>query len=123
MEAGKTLEQGNPSFKYSRIEFPRFNDDNLDGWVFRCEQFFEYEGTTEKKKVKIIAINLEGKALQWHRAMMAGRVGSGLPNLSDFLRGLFHRFGHTLYEDPMSGLINLKQTAMFKSSWISSMGC
>lgn len=31
VEAGETPKLGNPSFKYSRIEFPRFNGDDLDG--------------------------------------------------------------------------------------------
>ncbi|XP_016471483.2 uncharacterized protein LOC107793610 [Nicotiana tabacum] len=81
-----------------------------DGWIYRCEQFFEYEGTSDEKKVRIVAINLEGRALQWHRAMMKGRVGMGLPNWNDYLRGLYHRFGHAIHEDPMAELISLKQT-------------
>jgi len=50
--------------RYSRIDFPKFSGEDLRGWVYRCEQFFEYEDTTEESKVKVVAIYLEGRALQ-----------------------------------------------------------
>ncbi|KAH0709731.1 hypothetical protein KY290_011135 [Solanum tuberosum] len=50
--------------RYSHIDFPKFSGEDLRGWVYRCEQFFEYEDTVEESKVKVAAIHLEGRALQ-----------------------------------------------------------
>nr|CAD1842592.1 unnamed protein product [Ananas comosus var. bracteatus] len=53
--------------RFTKVEFPRFDGMNLKGWVYRCEQFFEIDGTEEGAKVKLATIHLEGKALQWHQ--------------------------------------------------------
>lgn len=49
--------------RYSHIKFPKFNGEDLRGWVYRCEQFFEYKETTEELKVKVSAVHLEGRAV------------------------------------------------------------
>lgn len=92
----------------SRVEFSKFNGENLNGWIYICEHFFEYEGTPDEVKVRIAAINLEGKALKWHSAMMKARLGRGLPNWNDYVRALHHHFRQSLYEDPMAELLELK---------------
>ena len=55
------------STRQSKVDFPHFNGDDLNGWLYRCQQFFEVDGTPEEAKVKLAAINLEGRALQWHQ--------------------------------------------------------
>lgn len=72
--------------------------------------FCYYDGIFEEKKVKITAINTEGKMLQWHRTLVKPRMGRVLPNWNDHGRALHFRFGHTMHEDSMSELIELKQT-------------
>lgn len=104
--------QGNPSnsgTRYSRVDFPIFNGDDLKGWVYRCEQFFYVDGTSEDNKVKIAYINLEGRALHWHQAMLKTHLGRELPIWNDYVRALYLRFGHTLHVDPMAELARLKQ--------------
>ncbi|KAF3618461.1 hypothetical protein FXO38_33407 [Capsicum annuum] len=68
----------NPGTRYSRVEFPRFGGEDLRGWVYHCEQFFEYDGTIEDMMVKIASINLKGRALQWHQTMLKSRLGVSL---------------------------------------------
>lgn len=85
MEDGGALVQGNPnnhgSFGYSRVKLPQFGGDDLRGWIYRCENYFDYEETAEDSKVKIATINLEGRAQHWHQTMVHTQVGRGLPNL------------------------------------------
>lgn len=64
----------NGSSRYSRVEFSKFSGEDLKGWVYRCEQFFDYDNTYEEQKVRVVSINLEGRALHWHQSMMKSRV-------------------------------------------------
>lgn len=52
--------------RFTKIEFPQFDGEDLKGWLSRYEQFFEVDGTSEDAKVQLVAIHLEGKALKWH---------------------------------------------------------
>ncbi|KAG8384142.1 hypothetical protein BUALT_Bualt04G0087500 [Buddleja alternifolia] len=61
-------------------------------------------------KVKIAAIHLEGKALPWHQIFMKNRLTREVPQWGEYVRALNDRFGALLDEDPMSELVNLKQT-------------
>ncbi|KAG8384225.1 hypothetical protein BUALT_Bualt04G0095800 [Buddleja alternifolia] len=98
------------STKRSTIEFPKFNGKNLRGWVYRCEQFFEMDETPNESKVKLAAVHLEGRALQWHQMYMKSRLTRQIPDWEEYVRALHDRFGAFLYDDPMSKLVNLKQT-------------
>ncbi|KAG8368991.1 hypothetical protein BUALT_Bualt15G0103800 [Buddleja alternifolia] len=42
--------------KVSRVEFPHFNGDDLRGWLYKCEQFFEVDETPPVAKVKVAAV-------------------------------------------------------------------
>ncbi|KAG8384286.1 hypothetical protein BUALT_Bualt04G0102600 [Buddleja alternifolia] len=95
--------------KVSRVEFPHFNGEDLRGWLTKCEQFFEVDDTPPTAKVKLDAIHLEGKALQWHQMFMKGRLTRQVPNWEEYIRALSDRFGQLVYDDPMSELVNLKQ--------------
>lgn len=55
---------------------------------------------------------MECRALQWHKVLIKSRVGRGLISWNDYVRPLHFRFGHTLYDDPMSELIESKQTGI-----------
>ncbi|KAL0434165.1 UNVERIFIED_CONTAM: hypothetical protein Slati_2750800 [Sesamum latifolium] len=57
------LQQYQIPMKCSKVEFPKFDSDDLRGWVFKCEQFFEVDETPSNPKVKLAAVHLEGRAL------------------------------------------------------------
>ncbi|KAG8378560.1 hypothetical protein BUALT_Bualt08G0149600 [Buddleja alternifolia] len=100
--------------KCSTVEFPRFNGEDLIGWIFRCEQFFEVDETPFDSKVRLVAVHLEGKALQWHQVYMKSRLTRDVPLWKEYVRALHNRFGTLLYEDPMAELMNLKQTGTIR---------
>ncbi|KAG8365939.1 hypothetical protein BUALT_Bualt17G0024100 [Buddleja alternifolia] len=108
--------QGTPSHGYqlptkrSKVEFPRFNGEDLRGWLFRAEQFFEVDETPVDTRVRLAAVYLEGKALQWHQVFMRSRVTREFPTWLEYVMALQDRFGSLLFEDPMSELMNLRQT-------------
>ncbi|KAA8549768.1 hypothetical protein F0562_001214 [Nyssa sinensis] len=53
------------SLKSAKLEFPRFSGDDPTEWFNRVEQFFEYQGTAETKKVPMATYHLEGEVNQW----------------------------------------------------------
>ena len=55
------------STRQTKVDFPRFNGEDLNGWIYRCQQFFDVDGTPPESKVKLAVINLEGRTLQWHQ--------------------------------------------------------
>ena len=53
--------------RQTKVDFPRFNGGDLNGWLYKCYQFFEIDATPPETIVKLTAINMEGRALQWHQ--------------------------------------------------------
>ena len=96
--------------RLSRVDFPRFNGVDFRGWLYKSEQFFEVDETPSYVKVKIAAMNLEGKALQWHQIFMKSRLTREAPSWEEYVKELSSRFGDSLYDDPMGELKSLKQT-------------
>ncbi|KAG8381009.1 hypothetical protein BUALT_Bualt06G0076200 [Buddleja alternifolia] len=60
--------------------------------------------------IRIQPVHLEGKTLQWHQIYMKSRLTRDMPHWGEYVRALNDHFGALLYEDPMSELVNLKQT-------------
>ncbi|KAG8369828.1 hypothetical protein BUALT_Bualt14G0054300 [Buddleja alternifolia] len=65
-------------------------------------------------EVKLAAIHLKEKALQWHKIYMKSKLTRGIPLWEEYVRALHDRFGTLLYEDPMAELMNFKQTGSIK---------
>ncbi|KAG8374820.1 hypothetical protein BUALT_Bualt10G0035300 [Buddleja alternifolia] len=101
--------------KCFKVEFPKFYGEDLRGWVYRCEQFFEVDDTPPDAKVKLAALHLEGKALQWHQIFMKSRLTREIPNWEEYIRATSDRFGVLLYDDPMAELVNLKPTENYSN--------
>lgn len=68
--------------KLIRLEFPKFNGDNL----------------------------LEGATLQWHQHFMRRKGERTSPSWEEYVAQLNVRFGSELHHDPMVELRNLRQT-------------
>ncbi|RWW85934.1 hypothetical protein BHE74_00005350 [Ensete ventricosum] len=48
----------------TRVDFPRWEDEDLIGWISCAERYFRYYMTPEASMVDIAAIHLEGEAIQ-----------------------------------------------------------
>ncbi|KAK8947110.1 hypothetical protein KSP39_PZI006748 [Platanthera zijinensis] len=95
--------------RFPRLDFPRFSGEDLMPWIYKCDQFFEIDGTPEDAKVRMASVHLEGKALYWHQAYMKARLTRQWPNWEEYSQALHGRFGSALFGDPMSELKNLRQ--------------
>lgn len=96
----------------TKVEFPKFWGDDLKSWLYKCEQFFMLDNVGDEARVKLAAIHLEGKALQWHQAYLRQRENA-IPTWTEYVAELNGRFGD-LYDDPMSELVSLKHRGSVK---------
>ncbi|PIN09089.1 hypothetical protein CDL12_18329 [Handroanthus impetiginosus] len=95
--------------QFSRIEFPRFFGEDLKGWTFRCEQFFDMAKTPLHLRVKLASIHLEGEALQWHQVFLKSRLTMTLPTWEEYIQAMIERFGSKMGKDPVIELMHLRQ--------------
>ncbi|GJV53709.1 hypothetical protein Tco_1449450 [Tanacetum coccineum] len=47
--------------RLTKLDFPKFSDD-VKGWIYRCNQFFQLDNVADNQKVKIASIHLHDKA-------------------------------------------------------------
>ena len=59
--------------RLSQIEFPRFGGEDVLGWIYSCEQFFEVDNIADNVGVKVASIHLSDRALLWHQSYMKSR--------------------------------------------------
>ncbi|KAD4180242.1 hypothetical protein E3N88_28833 [Mikania micrantha] len=101
--------------RISRLDFPKFNGTDVEGWIYKCEHFFSIDRTPENMKIRVAVVNLEGVALQWHQAFIRIHEGS-IENLPwrDYVRSIMARFADFDLEDAMEELKSLYQTGTLK---------
>ncbi|KAL9448567.1 hypothetical protein AB3S75_015948 [Citrus x aurantiifolia] len=96
-----------PVLRSMKMEVPKFDGSDPNGWVFRIEEFFDFHGTSEPLHLRIVSFHMEGRAAAWYRWM---KMNSLLTTWKEFLQNLKHRFGASLYDDPQGNLSKLTQT-------------
>jgi len=50
--------------RLARIDFPRFNGESVNQWIYQCENYFLIDNTPDEFKVKLAIVHLEGNTLQ-----------------------------------------------------------
>lgn len=100
------MNRGVISARLTKVEFPKKFGEDLKGWLYKCEQFFQLSNVNDVAKVKLAALQLEVRALQWHQSYVR-RKGGTLPTWEEYEKALIARFGE-LYDDPMAELKSLK---------------
>lgn len=48
-----------------KLEMPIFSGENPDGWLFQGKRYFEVNGLSEKEKLGIVGVSLDGETLSW----------------------------------------------------------
>ena len=74
--------------RLARIDFPRFNGENVNQWIYQCKTYFTIDNTLEDVKVRIAIIHLEGKALHWHIASTKTMNVDSLPSWTKYTQRL-----------------------------------
>ena len=53
------------SIKNMKLEFPRFQGEDPNCWIYKTNQFFSNHNTLEHQKVIVASYHLDGEALIW----------------------------------------------------------
>lgn len=48
-----------------KLEFPRFDDDNPAAWIYKANQFYNYNQTPAGQMIFLASFHMEGDALVW----------------------------------------------------------
>ncbi|GJZ46112.1 RNA-directed DNA polymerase, eukaryota, reverse transcriptase zinc-binding domain protein [Tanacetum coccineum] len=54
LQQNQAMNQGRQANQFGRltkVEFPKFQEDDVSGWAFRCDQFFSIDDTSNEEKV------------------------------------------------------------------------
>ncbi|KAJ9562551.1 hypothetical protein OSB04_007711 [Centaurea solstitialis] len=95
--------------RMTKLEFPPFEGDDFKDWHYKCNQFFELDNTPEKMKIRLVAIHLKGRALQWHQGFMKEMEGKPI-SWKNYLDELREKFVGGTTSKPLIELKNLKLT-------------
>lgn len=76
----------------------------------RVKYFFQVARVPEDERVRVAAVHLEGKAMQWHRGFESLHGEMAFASWPCYASALAARFGAQAFEDPLSDIRNLKQT-------------
>ncbi|KAI4303338.1 hypothetical protein MLD38_038983 [Melastoma candidum] len=96
------------TFAMPKVDFPEFDESDLEDWLYKCQRFFELEHVPEDKKVKLASLYLYGSALQWHYSYVKNRMRDMALEWEEYALALNSRFGKEVFEDPMGKMNNLK---------------
>ncbi|KAL1213167.1 hypothetical protein V5N11_026428 [Cardamine amara subsp. amara] len=61
--------------RLGKIDFPRFNGDKIQEWLFKVEEFFGVDFTPDDMYVKTAAIHYDGHAATWYHSFIQSGVG------------------------------------------------
>lgn len=92
-----------------KLEFPRFNGEGLEDWLLRAEYYFKVEGISLENLVKVVALPVEERAIQWHQGFVKAKGVEAYEDWEGYVKALNARFGTHAYDDPLAELRNLKQ--------------
>ena len=96
----------NQAFRTFKLEVPRFDGSDPNGWLFRFEAFFDYHGTPADLRLQIVSFHLEGRAAAWFQWASRNNLLSSWP---EFVTAVRHRFGPAVFEDFEGNLSKLTQ--------------
>lgn len=109
-QASQTMHNSNwGPHKPPKIDFPKFDDCDLRGWVMCCDQYYDFKPMEEEvRKTKFASIHFEGKARLWYQFYQFER---GIIPWMMFINDVIVRFGATDHLDVQAEFNKLSQTS------------
>ncbi|KAF2311626.1 hypothetical protein GH714_025327 [Hevea brasiliensis] len=96
--------------RFPKLDFPHFSGDDIESWLIKVEYYFEVTNTPIENRVKIAAMHLDGKAVQWHQGYVRVKGTEAYGRWDEYVQGMKARFGILVFDDLLADLKNLKQT-------------
>ncbi|GKB17145.1 gypsy/ty3 retroelement polyprotein [Tanacetum coccineum] len=98
---------GNQYGRLTKLEFPKFHGEDVQGWLYRVQQFFTIDHVEDDAhKIRLVSMHMFDKALNWHKQFVR-RFGENV-TWQEYVREIKLRFD-LVFEDPMVELKNLRQ--------------
>ncbi|GKB71300.1 hypothetical protein Tco_0932712, partial [Tanacetum coccineum] len=95
-----------PQFtRMTKIEFPKFGGEDVRGWLYKCEQFFEIDQVSDPHKVQLASIHLYDTASLWHRQFV--KLMGENASWNSFKEAILLRFG-SAYDAYMKEMIEVE---------------
>lgn len=89
-----------------KLNVPCFDSQDPLGWIFKIQQFFDYQGVGDTDRLTVASFYMEGSALCCYQWM--SRDGF-LTSWSTMLQALESRFAPSYYDDPYGALFKIQQ--------------
>ena len=99
--------QSQVNLKSVRIDVPCFENGDPQGWIFKIQQYFDFQNATEEQRLWIAPLYFDGKALAWYQWL---QKNTKIVSWTTFLQSLQVQFGHSELEDYQGKLTKLVQT-------------
>ena len=96
------------NFRGPKLDFPRFNGDEMTRCIYRVKQYFSLHNTFDFNKVPLASFHLEHEALQWFHWYIKAHAK---PKWIDFSQLLLQRFGPSAFDDFTGALTKIRQTS------------
>ena len=106
-----TMFSSSNNFRGSKLDFPRFNGDDPNGWIYRAKQYFSLHNTLDVNKFQLASFHLEHESLQWFRWYIKDHEA---PQWIDFCQLLLHRFGPSGFDEFIGALTKIRQTSTMR---------
>ena len=106
LDCGGGKSAPNQAFSTFKLEVPRFDGSDPNGWLFRVEAFFDYHDTLDDLRLQIVSFHLEGRVVAWFQWASRNNL---LSSWSEFVTAVPHHFGPAVFEDFEGNLSKLTQ--------------
>ena len=80
----------------SRHDLSYFNGEDVEGWLFRLDEYFDFANTLFDQRIKISSFYMTGPAYSWYKWMVQNGYAT---NWAMFVEALKKCFGVDLYEN------------------------
>lgn len=91
-----------------KLNFPRFTEEDPEGWLYQADEYFGFHGIGDESKVQLEGLHMIGKALSWIRGMRHNKL---ISTWMKFVEDLRERLGLAEYENKLEDLTRLQQTS------------
>ena len=78
------------NLKPIRIDVPRFEGGDPQGWIFKIQQYFDFHNAVEDQRLQIAPLYFDRKALAWYQWC---QKNTKIESWTAFLKYLQVRFG------------------------------
>lgn len=95
---------GQTATKSIRLDLPKFQGTDNEGWLFQAEVYFHFQGITDDSRIQIVGFHLTKVVLSWMRGLRRNNL---LSTWDKFKEDLRERFGASVLDDKLQELSHL----------------